>query len=76
MKEAEFLTVLAETCNVTRACAEAGVSASGAYKRRRENAAFRAGWLEAIATAYQRLELVLLDRAFKGTEKVVKHPRR
>lgn len=72
MKEAEFLTVLAETCNVTRACAEAGVSASGAYKRRRENAAFRAGWLEAIATAYQRLELVLLDRAFKGTEKVVK----
>ena len=72
MKEAEFLTVLAETCNVTRACAEAGVSASGAYKRRRENAAFRAGWLEAIATAYQRLELVLLDRAFNGTEKVVK----
>ena len=51
---------------------EAGVSISGAYRRRRENAAFRAGWLEALSVAYQRLELVLLDRAFNGTEKVVK----
>ena len=71
-KEAKFLSVLADTCNVTRAAAEAGVSVSGAYKRRKENAAFRASWLEAIAVAYQRLELVLLDRAFNGTEKVVK----
>jgi hypothetical protein len=57
---------------VTRAAEEAGVSTGGAYKRRRENAAFRAGWLDAIAIAYQRLELVLLDRAFNGTEKLVK----
>ena len=71
-KESEFFSVLAETCNVTRACEEAGVSVSGAYRRRKENAAFRAGWLEAISVAYQRLELVLLDRAFNGTEKVVK----
>jgi hypothetical protein len=71
-KEAAFLSVLAETCNVTRAAQEAGVSTGGAYKRRKENAAFRAGWLEAISVAYQRLELVLLDRAFNGTEKVVK----
>jgi phage terminase small subunit len=71
-KEAEFLTVLAETCNVTQAAAEAGVSSSAAYKRRKENAAFRAAWLEAISVAYQRLELVLLERAFNGTEKLVK----
>src|SRR5689334_17537058 len=71
-KEAEFLSVLADTCNVTRAAEEAGVSQSGVYKRRKENAAFRAGWLEAISVAYQRLELVLLDRAFNGTEKLVK----
>jgi hypothetical protein len=71
-KEAKFLSVLADTCNVTRAAEEAGVSTGGAYKRRRENAAFRAGWLDAIAIAYQRLELVLLDRAFNGTEKLVK----
>ena len=28
--------------------------------------------MQAIGDAYQRLELVLLDRAFNGTEKVVK----
>ena len=28
--------------------------------------------MEAIATAYQRLELALLDRAFNGTEKIIK----
>lgn len=71
-KEARFLSVLADTCNVTRAAEETGVSTAGAYKRRKENAAFRAGWLDAISVAYQRLELVLLDRAFNGTEKVVK----
>ena len=71
-KEADFLSVLADTCNVTLASKEAGVSISGAYRRRQENAAFRAGWLEALSLAYQRLELVLLDRAFNGTEKVVR----
>ena len=70
-KERAFLSELAETCNVTAACAAAGVSVSGAYSRRRSHAAFRAGWLEAVGTAYQRLELVLLDRAFNGTEKVI-----
>lgn len=70
-KEVQFLSVLSETCNVTRAAQEAGVSLGGVYKRRKENAAFRAGWMEALSTAYQRLELVLLDRAFNGTEKIV-----
>ncbi len=31
----------------------------------------RAGWLDAVGAAYQRLELVLLDRAFNGTEKLL-----
>ena len=43
-----------------------------AYRRRKSDAAFRAGWLEAVRTAYQRLELVLLERAFNGTEKIVR----
>ena len=43
-----------------------------AYRRRKMDAAFRAGWMEAIAAAYQRLALVLLDRAFNGIEKVVR----
>ena len=70
-KEREFLSVLTETCNVTRAAEAAGMSTRGAYKRRGRNATFRAAWLEAIGTAYQRLELALLDRAFNGTEKVI-----
>jgi hypothetical protein len=71
-KQAEFLAALAETCNVTHATQIAGVSISNAYKRRKSDAAFRAAWLEAIGTAYSRLELVLLERAFVGIEKVVK----
>ena len=71
-KEQVFLTVLAETCNVTCAAAEAGVSVSAAYRRRKADAGFRAAWLEAIGSAYQRLELVLLERAFAGTEKIVR----
>jgi len=71
-KEAKFLSALADSCNVTFAAEEAAVSISSVYRRRKENAAFRAGWLEALSVAYQRLELVLLDRAFNGTEKLVK----
>lgn len=70
-KEKAFLDVLTETCNVTRACEAAGVSVSSAYRRRKDNAAFRAAWLAAMAVAYQQLELVLLERAFNGTEKVM-----
>jgi hypothetical protein len=69
-KEQQFLTVLAETCNVTQACLETGVSTGSAYKRRQKVAAFRAAWAAAIAVAYQRLEMELLQRAFNGTEKV------
>ena len=34
-----------------------------AYRHRKTDAAFRAAWLDAIAIAYQRLELVLLAGA-------------
>lgn len=69
-KEQEFLTVLAETCNVTQACRESGMSLSAAYGRRKKVGAFRKAWGESIAIAYQRLELELLRRAFDGTEKI------
>ena len=71
-KERRFLELLGETCNVTRSCEAVGMSTNGAYKRRRKNAAFRAAWLETISIAYQRLELVLLDRAFNGTERIIR----
>lgn len=70
-KETTYVEVLAETCNFTRAAEAAGVSTSSAWKRRKTNAAFRAGCREAIAAGYQRLELALLDRALNGSEKIV-----
>lgn len=70
-KQAEFLCVVAETCNVSQACRETGVPMTVAYRRRKMDAAFRTAWIEAIGVAYQRLELILLDRAFNGTEKVI-----
>ena len=70
-KERTFFTALAETCNVKLAAETAGMSVAGAYWRRKRDAAFRAGWAEAIGAAYQRLELVMLDRALNGTEKIV-----
>ncbi len=70
-KAAKFLSVLAETCNVSEACRKSGVPMTVAYRRRKMDAAFRAEWNEAIAIGYQRLEALLLDRAFNGTEKVM-----
>ena len=70
-KERAFVETLAETCNVTLACAAAGVSTTSAYKKRKADAAFRNAWREAIGLAYQKLELVLIERALNGTEKIV-----
>lgn len=70
-REESFLSTLAETCNVTLAAQAAGISTNSAYERRKKVAAFRAGWREAIATAYERLELVMLERSLNGTEKII-----
>lgn len=70
-KAREFLSVLAETCNVSEACRRSGVPVTVAYRRRKSDAAFRASWIEAVGAAYQRLELVLLERAFVGTDKIL-----
>src|SRR3954468_4317602 len=66
------LGALAETCNVSEACRRSGVPMTVAYRRRKMDAAFRAALAEAIAVAYSRLELLLLERAFNGTEKVIR----
>ena len=70
-KERAFVEALTETCNVTLACEAAKVSTTSAYKRRKVDAAFRNAWREAIGLAYQKLELVLIERALNGTEKIV-----
>ena len=70
-KAEKFLTVLGETCNVSEACRRSKVPMTVVYRRRKMDAGFRAEWLEQLAHAYRRLELVLLERAFNGTERVV-----
>lgn len=70
-KAEKFLSALADTCNVTEACRQCATSSSTVYRRRQSDAAFRAGWIEAVGSAYQRLELALLDRALNGVEKVI-----
>ena len=69
-KAASFLKTLGETCNVSEACRRSGVPMTVAYRRRKMDAGFRAEWIETIGMAYQRLEGVLLERAFNGTERV------
>lgn len=70
-KATAFLSALGETCNVSEACRQSQIPSSVVYRRRKTDAAFRAGWAEAVGIAYQRLELVLLDRAFCGVEKII-----
>jgi hypothetical protein len=70
-----FLVTLTETCNVVRAAKAAGFGREWAYRKRKRDAAFRNDWAEAVREGYARLELVLLERAIKGTPKLVKTAR-
>lgn len=70
-KERRFLEALATCCNVKLAAKTAKVGTSAAYVRRQKNAAFRAAWETALATGYAQLELMMLERALHGVEKVV-----
>jgi hypothetical protein len=70
-RQRAFLEALAESCNVKLAAKKAGVSTSGAYVRRSKDASFRAGWDQALATGFAQLEMMLLERALHGVEKIV-----
>jgi len=67
-----FFATLADTCNVVRSAKAAGFAANWAYRRRKYDAAFRNGWAAAVGEGYSKLELVLLERAMKGTPKLVR----
>jgi hypothetical protein len=70
-KEKAFLEALSASCNVKLAAKKAGVSTSGAYVRRTNNASFRTAWDAALSVGYSQLEMVLLERALHGVEKTV-----
>lgn len=59
----DFLEQLAATMNVRGSARAVGVSEQSAYRLRARDEAFRAGWREAIAEAYERLELEMLRSA-------------
>lgn len=61
--ERTFLTALSATCNVSAACAEAGMSKTSAYARRRRWPAFQRQWDEAIETGYMQIEVGLIEAA-------------
>ena len=67
----QFCETLADTCNVTLAAGAIGRSIGNVYKWRAKDATFRAGWDQALAMGYSRLEMMLLERALHGVEKVV-----
>jgi len=67
----QFCETLADTCNVTLAAASIGRSITNVYKWKAKDASFRAAWDAALAMGYSRLELMLLERALHGVEKVV-----
>ena len=70
-KERAFISALADSCNVKLAANIAKVSASAIYVRRSRDASFRRGWDQALATGYAQLEMMMLERALHGVEKII-----
>ena len=70
-KERRFLQALAETCNVKHSAIAAKVNPSTVYVRREKDARFRRSWDSALSTGYAQLELMMLERALHGVEKIV-----
>jgi len=66
-----FVEALAETCNVTNAAKVISRSVTDVYRQRAKDASFRGQWDQALAIGYSRLEMMLLERALHGVEKVV-----
>ena len=69
-----FLATLAETCNVLLSAKEAGLRPQRVYDLKARDASFRAGWDQALATGYAQLEMMMLERALHGVEKIVRLP--
>lgn len=72
-KRREFLAKLAETANVRASARAVGMSVQGVYKLRARSSEFRKEWAAALREAYAQLEVMLLERALKGTRKPVFH---
>ena len=67
----KFIAALADSCNVALAARAIRRSVNTVYRWRTKDAAFRAAWDKALAIGYARLEMMMLERALHGVEKVV-----
>jgi hypothetical protein len=70
-KESAFFIALAETCNVSKACAAVDISRQTAYSRRENDEAFAKAWDKALTIAVGALEDEVHRRAFEGVEEPV-----
>jgi hypothetical protein len=70
-RKTKFLTLLADTCNVSKAARGAGVATSTLYEHRRRFPVFAAQWDAATAEALDELEETLIARAKSGVERPV-----
>jgi hypothetical protein len=67
----KFLKALAETGNVWASCRQAKVSRTTVYRRREEDAAFAAAWLDALEDSSDVLEFEARRRAHDGVDEPV-----
>jgi hypothetical protein len=70
-KADKFIEVLADSCNVSLAARAIKRSVANVYIQRTKDARFRAQWDQALAIGYARLEMMMLERALHGVEKVI-----
>lgn len=73
-RQAKFVAILTETCNVSAAARAAGVAASTCYRWRAGDAGFAGQWDAALGVGYDRLEAALLDYALERIERGVADP--
>lgn len=63
---ATFAKVLEETCNVTEAARQAGISRNTAYLWKHDDPTFAQAWIDAEEAAVDKLEQVAFERARAG----------
>ena len=68
-RRAQFLDVLATTCNVAEAVRTVGMTVSGVYELRKRDEGFAALWEEALERAWGELEMWAMRQMQHGTER-------
>ncbi|MFN3990998.1 MAG: hypothetical protein ACK4IS_12140 [Erythrobacter sp.] len=63
-----FLEHLAETSNISKSAARAGVTTAKLYRERRQDPKFARDWLAALAEGYFLLEMEVLRRLREGDQ--------